>query len=76
MSSKITLTVNGSRFDIDAHGDFATFLQKQLEQDFNTEGNNDFKLLLQAYVRKNYELYEQEIEIRKLLEMTAGQADV
>ena len=76
MSSKITLTVNGSRFDIDAHGEFASFLQKQLERDFNTEGNNDFKLLLQAYVRKNYELFEQENEIRKLLDMTAEQDEM
>lgn len=69
MSRKISLTVNGSRFDIDVDERFAPFLLAQMGKDFNTEGNNDLKVLLQAYVRKNYALYEQEKEIEKLLGM-------
>lgn len=67
MSKKISLTVNRSRFDIDLDETFAKYLQKQIEQDFNPEANNDIKLLLQAYVRKNYELFEQDNKIKILL---------
>lgn len=67
MSKKISLTVNRSRFDIDLDETFAKYLQKQIEQDFNPEANNDIKLLLQAYVRKNYELFEFEDSIKNLL---------
>lgn len=68
MNKKITLTVNGNRFDIDVEERFALFLQKQMAKDLNMEGNNTYKALLQAYIRKNYELYEQEKEIAGLLE--------
>jgi len=47
------------RYDIDVEEDFARFLTLQMKQYFNFEGNNDLKLLLQAYVRKNFALYEQ-----------------
>jgi hypothetical protein len=69
MSRKIALTVNGSRFDIDVDERFAPFLLEQMGRDFNTEGNNDLKVLLQAYVRKNYALYELETEMQRLLEI-------
>ena len=68
MNKKITLTINGSRFDIDVDATFAVFLEQQLEKDMNMEGNNSFKTLLQAYIRKNYELYNQELELSRLLE--------
>lgn len=67
MNKKITLTINGSRFDIDVDATFAVFLEQQLEKDMNMEGNNSFKALLQAYIRKNYELYNQELELTRLL---------
>ena len=68
MTKKITLTINGSRFDIDIEVAFAAYLEKQMAKDLNVEGNNNFKTLLQAYIRKNYELYVQEVEMQKLLE--------
>jgi len=58
MSKKITLTVNGSRFDIDLEENFANFIEKDLDENFNIHGNNDIKSLLQAYVKKNHELFE------------------
>lgn len=64
---KVTLTFNGSRFDIDLEDNFALFLEKQMTKDFNVEGNNDLKILLQAYVSSNYRIYEQEKEIEKIL---------
>jgi hypothetical protein len=58
MSRKITLTINGSRFDIDLEDGFASYMEKELDDNFNIHGNNDIKTLLQVYVKKNYELYE------------------
>ena len=66
MMKKITLTVNGSRFDIDVEAQFAAYLEQQIARDFNPGGNNNFKTLLQAYVRKNYELYELEKQLKAL----------
>lgn len=65
---KVTLTFNGSRFDIDLEDNFAAYLENQMAKDFNIEGNNDMKLLLQAYVSRSYELFEQEKEIQKILQ--------
>ena len=67
MSKKVSLTVNGSRYDIQLEDAFANYLIKQMREDFNTEGNNDAKTLLYAYVRKNAELFKQEEETQKIL---------
>jgi hypothetical protein len=67
-TKKITLTINGSRFDIDVEAKFAEYLEEQMTNDLNPEGNNSFKTLLQAYVRKNYELYALEKEMQALLD--------
>lgn len=68
MKAKVALTINAKRYDIDVEEDFARFLTAQMKQDFQFEGNNDLKLLLQAYVRKSFALYEQEKEILTLLD--------
>ena len=60
MSKKITITINSSRFDIDLEDSFARYIEKDLEDKFNINGNNDIKTLLQAYVKKSYELFEAE----------------
>lgn len=67
MSKKVSLTVNRSRFDIDLEDAFANYLLDQLEKDFKLDGNNDLKVLLQAYVKKNYELFEQENRLKEML---------
>jgi hypothetical protein len=67
LKTKVSLTINAKRYDIDVEEQFAIFLTAQMEHDFNMEGNNDFKLLLQAYVRKNFALYEQENQINALV---------
>ena len=67
MSKKVSLTVNGSRFDIQLEDSFANYLNKQMQEDFNTEGNNDAKTLLYAYVRRNAELFKQAEEVENLL---------
>ena len=68
MKTKVTLTLNAKRYDIDVDEDFAQFLTQQMKQDFEFHGNNDLKLLLQAYVRKNFALYQQEKETLALIE--------
>lgn len=66
--TKLSLTLNAKRYDIDVEEDFAQFLSAQMGEDFNVSGNNDLKLLLQAYVRKSFALYEQERHISQLIE--------
>jgi hypothetical protein len=68
MKTKVSLTINAKRYDIDVEEDFAHFLTAQMRQDFHFEGNNDLKLLLQAYVRKSFALYEQEKQTLGLIE--------
>ena len=72
MSKKVSLTINGSRFDIELEDEFANYLIQQMQKDFNTEGNNDAKTLLYAYVRRNAELFKQEEEAMKLLHKLEG----
>ena len=68
MSKKIGLHIGGRRFDVNVEDRFANFLQKQMLEDFNMEGNNDIKILLQAYVRKNHDLYLQNQKVEEILE--------
>ena len=67
MAKKVSLTVNGSRYDIQLEDKFANYLISQMQKDFNTDGNNDAKTLLYAYVRRNAELFKQEEEASALL---------
>ena len=67
MSQKIGLHIGGRRFDVDVDDEFAPFLKHQMAKDFNVEGNNDLKKLLQAYVKKTHELYLQELEIGNIM---------
>ena len=67
MTKKIGLHIGGRRFDVDVDNEFAQFLEHNMSKDFNIEGNNDLKLLLQAYVRRNHELYVQEKKVTEIL---------
>ena len=68
MAKKIGLHIGGRRFDVDVEEKFAAFLQDEMTKDFNIDGNNDLKTLLQAYVRKNHELYLQMQKVEAILE--------
>ncbi len=74
MSRKIGLHIGGRRFDVDVEERFAMFLEMQMQKDFNMEGNNDLKALLQAYIRKNHELYLQNQEIEEILKKMESEA--
>jgi len=66
MSKKIGLHIGGRRFDVDVEDEFAKFLSLEMQKDFNMEGNNDLKALLQAYVRKNHQLYLQNQQMEEI----------
>lgn len=66
MSRKLGLNIGGRRFDVDVEEKFAVFLEEQMKKDFNIDGNNDLKVLLHAYVRKNHDLYLQEQKIEEI----------
>jgi len=65
---KVSLTLNAKRYDIDVEEEFAHFLTGHMKNDFQVDGNNDLRALLQAYVRSNFALYTQEKEMMALIE--------
>lgn len=67
MSKKISLTIGGKRFDLNIDDKFALFLHQQMALDLNVDGNNDVKKVLEAYVRKTYELYTKEQKVEDIL---------
>jgi len=69
MRKTVSIIVNGTNYNIELELEFARYLEMQIEQDFNVDGNNDAKTFLYAYVRKNAELFKQEEEISKLFQM-------
>jgi hypothetical protein len=73
MSKKIGLQISGQRFNVNVDDEFALYLEEQMQQDFNREGNNDPKKMLHAYVRKTHQLYMQEQEIATILKKIDSQ---
>jgi hypothetical protein len=67
MSKKIGLHIGGRKFDVDVDENFAPFLENTMAKDFNIDGNNDLKIILQAYVRKTHELYMQEKKMSEII---------
>jgi len=67
MSKTLGLLIGTRRYDVkEIDDDFALYLESQMGKDFNIDSNNDIATLLQAYVRKNYEIYKQNKLIKKL----------
>ncbi len=75
MKKKISLRINSTPFNIDVEEEFAAYLQEAMQDDFNVEGNNDVKIVLQAYVRKSYELYENEKRMQKISQTISKRVD-
>ncbi len=67
MSKKIGLNIGGRNFDVEVDEKFAQYLEHQMLKDFNVEGKNDLKVLLQAYIRKTHELYSQEQKVNEII---------
>jgi len=55
-NQKIRLKISGKNFDLDLEQEFAEFLYNDLARNLNKE-NISVKELLNAYIRKNYEMY-------------------
>ena len=67
-TKKVELKFGGSQFHIDLEEGFAEDLEPELETLFKSNSNNDIKVLLQAYVKKSYELYELKKDIKKSID--------
>ncbi len=67
MGRKISFMVDGKKFDLNIEDEFAPFLQKQISHDLNVDGNNEIKKVLEAYIRKTYELYLKEKKVEEIL---------
>ena len=70
--SKISLHIGGRNFDVEVDNNFAPFIEHHMAKDFNVDGNNDLKVLVQAYVRKSYELYTQNKKVEEILKTIEG----
>lgn len=68
MSKKLGLHIGGRRFDVDVADDFAPYLLKDMAKDFKIDGNNDLKLVLQAYIRKTHDLFVLEQRMKKMID--------
>ncbi|WP_200762667.1 hypothetical protein [Nitrosophilus alvini] len=64
---KISLTIAGKTYDINLDDAFAGKLLEELEKEFNLEGNNSVKTLLEAYLKKNYECFQSEKKLQELI---------
>jgi hypothetical protein len=69
MSKKISLFIGGRNFDVDVNDEFEPFLKHKIAQDFSLNENNDLKVLVQAYVKKNHEIYLQEQQIKEITDL-------
>ena len=58
MTKKIQLNIGGASFDMEFDEAFAKHIEPELNHLFNLEGNNNVKRLLEAFIKKSYELYE------------------
>lgn len=65
MTKKISIRFSGSTFDMELDEDFANSLEPELEQLFQLDGNNNVKHLLQAYIKKSYELYSLKLSVKQ-----------
>ena len=65
---KTTISILGKTYNVSLEDDFSEFLKQNLKQDFGGSGISDMKLLLNAYIKKCYKIYEQTGELRYIEE--------
>ena len=65
--TKICLYINGRPYDVNIEEKFLPFLEKEMSEDFNIDGNTDIKTLLNSYLSKTHKLYEKEQKIESIL---------
>lgn len=64
---KISLKVAGKTYDINIEDRLAKRLLDAIKKDLNIEGNNSVKSLLEAYLKKNYELFLMQKRLDEIL---------
>ncbi|MEA1954962.1 MAG: hypothetical protein U9N02_00535 [Campylobacterota bacterium] len=64
---KIGLCIGGRTFYVKVEDEFSVFFEQKIKEDFNLDNSDNLKTLLNAYVKKNLELYEQEKKMNSIL---------
>ena len=65
---KLSLVIGSKRYTITLEEPFAGKIEKELLELFDPGRDNETKILLQAFLEKQFELLELEDKIEKLLE--------
>ena len=66
--AKFTLKVEGKEYELEFQEDFASYMEKELEQNLSRYSNNSAKDLLSAYLKKCYECFLAEKKLQNLLQ--------
>jgi len=64
--SKISLHVGSKDFDISLDGDFYEYFKEDFNLSFNDRKNIDIKELLQAFVQKSYNEYQDKLKLEEI----------
>ncbi|WP_457593311.1 hypothetical protein [Hydrogenimonas sp.] len=64
---KISLVIGGKRYTITLEEPFADRIEKELQQLFDPANDNETKNLLQAFLTKQIECLELEMQLQQLL---------
>lgn len=54
---KVTITIDGKKYDISLENEFADKIEKDILKDFSSTSSADTKALLSAYLKKCFEYY-------------------
>jgi hypothetical protein len=64
--SKLSLQVGSKEFDISLDGDFYEYFKEDFNLAFKDKKNIDIKELLQAFVQKSYNEYQDKLKIEEI----------
>ena len=64
---KISIKIENRKYDISVEEDIVDEFEKSISKDLNIAGNNSIKDILEAYLKKNYEVVILKKRINKLL---------
>ncbi len=64
---KISIKIENRKYDISVEEDIVDEFEKSIAKDLNIKGDNSIKDILEAYLKKNYEVVMLKKRINKLL---------
>jgi hypothetical protein len=64
--SKLSLQVGSKEFDISLDGDFYEYFKGDFNHSFKDKKNIDIKELLQAFVQKSYNEYQDKLKLEEI----------